>query len=58
MIEWARKEADDRSGESPWLSQFIGDQDYAKREYDVPKMTEALAKGKKLIEALSTELGQ
>jgi len=40
------------------LSQLIGDQDYAKRNYDVPKMTEVLGKGKKLIEALSAELGQ
>src|ERR1044071_6382602 len=40
------------------LSQFIGDLDYAKRNYDVPKMTEALEKGKRLIEALSTELSQ
>ena len=40
------------------LSQFIGDQDYAKRKYDVPKMTEALEKGKKLIEALSDKLDQ
>jgi hypothetical protein len=40
------------------LSQFIGDRDYVKREYNVPKMIEVLEKGKKLIEALSTELGE
>jgi hypothetical protein len=40
------------------LSRFTGERDYSKRDYDVPKMTEAVEQGKRLIEALSVELGQ
>jgi hypothetical protein len=40
------------------LNQIAAERDYAKRDYDVPGMVEALAQGKKLIEALSAVLGQ
>ncbi len=39
------------------LRQLIANRDDTKREYDVPRMTEALDEGKKLVEALSIELG-
>ena len=40
------------------LSGFVGDRDFSKREYDVTKMTEAVQKGKSMIEALSNALGK
>ena len=40
------------------LNRFTGERDYAKRDYDVQRMTEAVEQGKRLIEALSLELGR
>lgn len=40
------------------LSTFIGDQDYSKREYNAAAMTEAVSKGKKMLEELSVLLAQ
>jgi hypothetical protein len=40
------------------LTTFIGDRDYSKRVYDATAMTEAVAKGKKMVDDLSTMLGQ
>jgi hypothetical protein len=40
------------------LSGFIGDRDYSKRNFDTAKMTEAVQKGKAMIEALSNALGK
>ena len=40
------------------LSRFTGERDYAKRDYNAPRMTESVEQGKRLIEALSLELGQ
>jgi hypothetical protein len=40
------------------LSGFVGDSDFSKREYNVTKMTEAVQKGKSMIEALSKALGK
>lgn len=40
------------------LSRFTEERDYAKRDYDVPRMTEAVDLGKRLIEGLSQELGK
>lgn len=38
------------------LESFIGDEDYNKRVYDVDTMTDAVAKGKKLIDDLTAAL--
>lgn len=38
------------------LITFIGDRDYSKRDYNVPKMTEAVLIGKKMIDELSATL--
>ena len=40
------------------LNRFTTERDYAKRDYDVAKMTETISQGQRLIEALSAELGQ
>ncbi len=40
------------------LSRFIAEPDYTKRDYDVPRMTEALTEGKRLLDRLSVALGQ
>ena len=40
------------------LQQLIQDPDYAKRDYDPTKMSEALKRGKEIIDALSVELGK
>jgi hypothetical protein len=40
------------------LSGFNGDRDYSKRDYDTAKMTEAVQKGKAMIESLSNALGK
>ncbi len=40
------------------LDQFSAERDYAKRDYDVAKMIEAMEKGRNLIDALSSELGR
>lgn len=40
------------------LATFIGERDYSKRNYNVPQMTEAVAKGKKMIDALSDDLSR
>jgi hypothetical protein len=40
------------------LSQLSRERDYAKRDYDTPKMIEVLEKGRRLIDGLSLELGQ
>src|SRR5450759_2377448 len=40
------------------LATFIGDNDYSKRDYDAVKMTDAIQKGNKLINDLSSELGR
>lgn len=38
------------------LTTFIGDRDYSKRDYEVKKMTEAVHKGRRLVETLSNDL--
>jgi hypothetical protein len=40
------------------LSTFIGDRDYTKRDYNAAAMSEAVAKGKKMVEDLSNMLSQ
>lgn len=40
------------------LATFIGDNDYSKRKYDAVTMTDAIQKGSKLINDLSSELGR
>jgi hypothetical protein len=40
------------------LSQFARERDYAKRDFDVPRMVEAVGQGRKIIDALSAELGK
>jgi hypothetical protein len=40
------------------LSLLSRERDYAKRDYDTPKMIEVLEKGRELIDGLSIELGQ
>lgn len=40
------------------LGTFIDDRDYSKRDYNVQRMTEAVMKGKKIIETLSSDLGR
>ena len=40
------------------LTNFIGDPDYNKREYDVPEMTQDVLTGKKMVDELSTLLGK
>ncbi len=40
------------------LGTFIGDRDYSKRDYNPQKMTDAVLKGKKIIETLSADLGR
>jgi hypothetical protein len=39
------------------LLTFHGERDFNKREYSVPKMTEAISKGKKTIEEISNAIG-
>jgi hypothetical protein len=40
------------------LSRFAAERDSAKRDYNVPKMIEAVAQGRRLIEALGSELAK
>jgi hypothetical protein len=40
------------------LATFTDERDYSKRDYNVPRMTEAVAKGKKMIDALSDDLSR
>ena len=40
------------------LRTFVGDQDYSKRDYNASAMTDAVAKGKKMLDELSVLLSQ
>jgi hypothetical protein len=40
------------------LTTFIGDADYNKRDYNAEVMTDAVVKGKKMVEELSVLLAQ
>jgi len=40
------------------LSTFVGDRDYSKRNYDTARITEAVHKGMRMLEALSDRLGR
>ena len=40
------------------LRQLVAEPDYAKRDYDVSRMIEALAGGKRMIDLLSVALAQ
>jgi len=40
------------------LNTFIGERDFSKRDFNVQKMTDAVAKGKKMLVELSNELGR
>ena len=38
------------------LTTFIGDKDYSKRDYNAPAMTDAVGRGKKMLDELSVLL--
>jgi len=40
------------------LASFIGDRDYSKRDYDQQRITEAVHRGKQMLEALSDGLAR
>jgi hypothetical protein len=40
------------------LNRFVAERDYARRDYDVTRMTEAVNQGKRLMEALTDELAK